>query len=73
MIELGNLSVKNANARVEALKKIRSLAEDLGYDPIHATRIGAIVSEISRLGSDGKKGIDISVALDSMGGVKVYP
>ncbi|GAH05597.1 unnamed protein product, partial [marine sediment metagenome] len=38
MIELGNLSVKNANTRVETLKKIRRLAEDLGYDPIHATR-----------------------------------
>jgi signal transduction histidine kinase/CheY-like chemotaxis protein len=68
MIELGNLSVKNANARVETLKKIRRLAEDLGYDAIHATRIEAIVSEISRLGSDGEKGINISVALDSMGG-----
>ena len=39
MIELGNLSVKNANTRVDVLKKIRSLAEALGYDPIHATRI----------------------------------
>jgi signal transduction histidine kinase/CheY-like chemotaxis protein len=68
MIEIGNLSIKNANARVEALKKIRRLAEDLGYDPIHATRIEAIVSEISRLGSDGEKGINISVALDSLGG-----
>jgi signal transduction histidine kinase/DNA-binding response OmpR family regulator len=68
MIELGNLSVKNANARVEALKKIRGLAEDLGYDPIHATRIEAIVSEISRFGSDGEEGINISVALDSRGG-----
>ncbi|MDH3876693.1 MAG: response regulator [Desulfobacterales bacterium] len=68
MIELGNLSVKNANARVETLKKIRRLAEDLGYDPIHATRIEAIVSEISRLGSDGEEGINISVALESMGG-----
>jgi signal transduction histidine kinase/CheY-like chemotaxis protein len=68
MIELGNLSVKDANARVEALKKIRSLAEDLGYDPIHATRIEAIASEISRLGSDGEEGINISVALDSIGG-----
>jgi len=27
-----------------------------------------IDSEISRLGSDGEKGINISVALDSMGG-----
>ena len=71
MIELGNLSVKDANARVEALKKIRSLAEDLGYDPIHATRIEAIASEISRLGSDGEEGINISVALDSIGAV--YP
>jgi two-component system sensor histidine kinase/response regulator len=68
MIELGNLSVKNANARLETLKKIRRLAEDLGYDPIHAARIETIVSEISRLGSDGEEGINISVALDSMGG-----
>ena len=68
MIELGKLSVKNTNTRVEALKKIRSLAEDLGYGPIHATRIEAIVSEICRLGSVGEEGIHISVALDSMGG-----
>jgi signal transduction histidine kinase/CheY-like chemotaxis protein len=68
MIELGNLSVKHPNARVEALRKIRKLAEDLGYDPIHATRIEAIVSEIIRLGSDGEEGINISVALDSIGG-----
>jgi signal transduction histidine kinase/DNA-binding response OmpR family regulator len=68
MIELGILSVKNTNTRVEALKKIRSLAEDLGYDPIHATRIEAIASEICRLGSDGEEGINISIALDSIGG-----
>jgi len=68
MIELGILSVKNTNTRVEALKKIRRLAEDLGYDPIHATRIETIVSEISRWGSDGEEGIKISIALDSRGG-----
>ena len=68
MIELGELSVKDPTARVEALKKIRRLAEDLGYDPIHATRIEAIASEISRLASDGEEGINISLALDSMGG-----
>jgi len=68
MIELGNLSVKNANTRLEALKKIRSLAEDLGYDPIHATRIETIVSEICRLGSVAEEGIDISVAFDTIGG-----
>jgi two-component system sensor histidine kinase/response regulator len=68
MIELGNLSVRNANTRVEALKKIRSLAEDLGYGPIHATRLEAIVSEICRLGSVGEEGLHISVALDSVGG-----
>ena len=68
MIELGILSVKNTNTRVEALKKIRRLAEDLGYDPIHATRIETIVSEISRWGSNGEEGIKISIALDSRGG-----
>jgi signal transduction histidine kinase/CheY-like chemotaxis protein/HPt (histidine-containing phosphotransfer) domain-containing protein len=67
MIELGKLSVKNANTRVEVLKKIRSLAEALGYDPIHATRIEAIVSEICRLGSDSEE-VNISVAIDNMGG-----
>jgi signal transduction histidine kinase/DNA-binding response OmpR family regulator/HPt (histidine-containing phosphotransfer) domain-containing protein len=67
MIELGKLSVKNANTRVEVLKKIRSLAEELGYDLIHATRIEAIVSEICRLGSDSDE-VNISVAIDNMGG-----
>ncbi len=68
MFELGNLFIKDANSRIEALKKIRRLSEDLGYDSIHATRIEAIVSEISRLGSEGEKGINISVSLDSNGG-----
>jgi two-component system, sensor histidine kinase and response regulator len=68
VFELGNLSISDTNSRVEALNKIRRLSEDLGYDSIHATRIEAIVSEISRLGSEGKKGINISVAIDSMGG-----
>ena len=67
MIELGKLSVKNANTRVEVLKKIRSLVEELGYDSIHATRIEAIVSEICRLGSDSEA-VNISVAIDNMGG-----
>ena len=68
MIELGKLSIRDADTRVEVLKKIRCLAEDLGYDPIHATRMETVVSEICRLGSMGAEGIDINIALDSLGG-----
>jgi two-component system sensor histidine kinase/response regulator len=64
MIKLGNLSVKNENTRVAARKKIRLLAENLGYEPIHATRLETIVSEITGLGRKGGKGTKISVGLD---------
>lgn len=68
MIKLGNLSVKDDNTRVEARKKIRLLAEILGYDPIHAARIETIVSEISRLKKESGKETKISVELDSKDG-----
>ena len=64
MIKLGNLSVKNENTRVAARKKIRLLAENLGYEPIHATRLETIVSEITGLARKGGKGTKISVGID---------
>jgi PAS domain S-box-containing protein len=68
MIKLGNLSVKNENTRVEARKKIRLLAENLGYDPIQATRLETIVSEITGLGRAGGKAVKISVGIDDRNG-----
>ena len=68
MIKVGNLSVKNENTRIEARKKIRLLAENLGYDAIHATRIETIVSEITGLGRDGGKGTKISIDIDYRNG-----
>jgi two-component system sensor histidine kinase/response regulator len=68
MIKLGNLSVNNEVTRVEARKKIRVLAESLGYDPIHATRIETIVSQITGIGRESGKGTKISVGIDSREG-----
>jgi two-component system, sensor histidine kinase and response regulator len=70
VITLGNLSVRDENTRVEARKKIRLLAESLGYEPIDATRMETIVSEISRLGGQSGKDTTISVDIDSREGRK---
>ena len=65
MIELGVLSIKNAEACLEARMKIRALVEDLGFDALHATRLETIFSEISRIGTINSKGVSVTVGLDS--------
>lgn len=65
MIELGVLSIKNAEAGLEARVKIRALVEDLGFDALHATRLETIVSEIGRLGANHSKGVSVTIGLDS--------
>ena len=64
MIKLGNLSVKNENTRVEVRIKIRALAENLGFEPIHAARMETIVSEITASGRMGEKTAKVLVGID---------
>ena len=46
MVKLGTLSVGSDPARLEARRKIRFLAANVGTDSIEATRLATGVSEI---------------------------
>jgi signal transduction histidine kinase/CheY-like chemotaxis protein len=48
MIELGHIRLSHRTSVYEARKKIRGLADALGYDPIVATRLATAVSEATR-------------------------
>ena len=48
MIELGHIRLQHRTSVYEARKKIRGLADALGYDPIVATRLATAVSQATR-------------------------
>jgi signal transduction histidine kinase/CheY-like chemotaxis protein len=68
MIELGTLSLGNLESLAEARRKIFVLAESLGFNSIHATRLATIASEIGRCGYQSSKGTTIIIGLDSSSG-----
>ena len=49
MIELGRIRLRHRSSVYDARKKIRGLADALGYDPILATRLATAVSEATRV------------------------
>ena len=61
MIELGIISVKNAETFTDARRKIFRLAEALAYDAIDATRLVAAFSELLR--NDVRNAFDVDVAI----------
>ncbi len=48
MTALGQISIRNGAAVIEARKKITALAEALQFGEILSTRLGTITSEIAR-------------------------
>ncbi len=48
MIELGHIHLRHRSSIYEARKKVRGLAQALGYDPIAATRLTTAVSAATR-------------------------
>jgi signal transduction histidine kinase/CheY-like chemotaxis protein/HPt (histidine-containing phosphotransfer) domain-containing protein len=63
MIELGNLSLSDADGAIEIRKKMRKTADILGFSDIQATRLEAIAYEICRTGCRNGKKMVIEVAL----------
>jgi two-component system sensor histidine kinase/response regulator len=59
---LGLLSVSTSEGILEARRKIRRLAEELGFDAIASARLEAALSEIGRFGCRNG-GVEIGVAL----------
>jgi len=64
MIELGHIRLQHQTSVYEARKKIRGLADALGYDPIVATRLATAVSEATRELLRSSREPRIAVALD---------
>ena len=63
VIKIGELTVKEYEGAIEARKKIRLLAEDLGFNEIHATRLETVFSEICHYCcKDGNK-VEVKIEL----------
>ena len=67
MIELGHIRLRHQTSVYEARKKIRGLADALGYDPIVATRLATAVSEATRemLRSSREPRIAVALAMEA--------
>jgi len=68
VIELGRISVYDADSFTEARKKILRLAESLGFDQIQATKLATIVSELCRLDQANPAGIALDLGLGDRDG-----
>ncbi len=68
MIELGRIAVYDADSFNEARKKTLRLAEALGFDPIAATKLATIVSELCRLDLASLTGIGLDLGLADLDG-----
>ena len=68
MIELGNISVKNAEAFSDARRKIFILAEALEYDDMDATRLVAAFSELLRTDVRNAFDVDVAIGLEDRNG-----
>jgi signal transduction histidine kinase/DNA-binding response OmpR family regulator len=66
MIPLGYIRIRQPPSVYEARRKIRGLAEALGYDPIVTTRLTTAVSEATRelLRSSGESRIGVALAME---------
>lgn len=71
MIKLGEITLKNRDAVVEARNKIHTLARDLRFDAMTAARLAAVTSELSRNMSHGDNRPGIIVELDQRDGAAV--
>ena len=63
MIALGQISLQHRTSMYDARKKIRGLANALGYDPIEATRLATAVSDAARRMQQDTREPRIAVAL----------
>ncbi len=68
MIELGIISVKNAETFSDARRKIFRLAEALEYDAIDATRLVAAFSELLRTDVRNAFDVDVAIGLEDRNG-----
>lgn len=63
MITLGELSIRDAETFTQGRRKIHTLAQSLGFDSIHATRLATVFSELARNGAKVMEKVDITVNL----------
>jgi len=68
MIELGTISVKNAETFSDARRKIFRLAEALAYDAMDATRLVAAFSELLRTDVRDTFDVDVAIGLEDRNG-----
>jgi len=68
MIEFGRLKVDAPQSLTTARRKVLELTQALGYDPIHATRLTVIFSELVRCGLDKEAGVDIAFRVERKNG-----
>jgi hypothetical protein len=66
MIELGYLSLADSDGAIETRKKIRRLADNLGFSSFDATRLETIVYEVCRFGCRKGKRMKIEVGLEKV-------
>ena len=68
MIEIGRIEVSTTEVFIETRQKVLGLAEALGYDAIHSTRLATVFSELVRIGRDGNSIVDITIGIENRDG-----
>ena len=67
MIDLGRISLEHTSSVYDARRKIRQLADALGFDDIQGTRLATAVSEATRKlrGTGSPSWIRVALAVDA--------
>ena len=68
MIDIGKIEIKTSEGFIETRQKVLWLAEALGYDTIHSTRLATVFSELVRIGLDGTSIVDITIGIENRDG-----
>ena len=61
--QIGAMSIKYFDGAVDSRRKIRRLAETLGFDMIHATRLEAVFSEICHFSCRNDSSVSVEVSI----------
>ena len=65
--EIGNLVIQDYEGAIEARKKVRLIAEKLGYNEIHSTRLETMFSEICHHGCENRNNLKVNIDLSKTG------
>jgi len=68
MIEICKIEVTTSEGFIETRQRIMDLAEALGYDEIHSTRLATIFSELVRIGRNGTSIMAITIGIENRNG-----